>query len=151
MNKVQAKRMLKWADHIEKGKLGHERFDMRWLHRSGAYTLDGFCGTVGCALGELPVIFPRLFRFVGNGVRKIKDDWFVFAALKEHFDITQGEANCLFDRSPTFRNQERKEQQWSDREFFPASILSCSNSRESIAGSMHRFVEWKMKGEHADK
>lgn len=53
MNK---ERLLKLAEHLEVGELGHEVFD---------FTVYGGCGFAGCALGECPTVFPDDWAFRG--------------------------------------------------------------------------------------
>lgn len=59
--KVGARRLLKLAEHLERGKLGHKTFDMGTLN-SGPRDKKG-CGTSGCAIGECPIVFPKYWRF----------------------------------------------------------------------------------------
>ncbi len=65
---MKANRLLKLADHLERGKLGHKVFFF------GAYNAEGTkaenqpvfkkkCGTLGCAIGECPFAFPRNWKF----------------------------------------------------------------------------------------
>lgn len=68
MNK---KRLLKMADHLERGQLGHEKFDFNVFNckidKSGFRVGAGsICGTLGCALSEQPIVFPRYFYFAGR-------------------------------------------------------------------------------------
>jgi len=58
---VNAKRLLKLADHLDHGKLGHRQFDMdTW---NSGYIDSRGCGTAGCAIGECPIVWPKLWRF----------------------------------------------------------------------------------------
>ncbi len=60
MNK---ERLLALADHLERGKLGHEKFDF------GCYnnTDSNVCGTAGCGIGECPILFPM----IGSGAIRV--------------------------------------------------------------------------------
>ncbi len=61
-------KLRKLADHLKDGKLGHKRFSYSMLN-SGAWWMENEenpykdhirlqgCGTVGCALGEMPFVF----------------------------------------------------------------------------------------------
>lgn len=49
---MHAERLLKLAQHLETGKLGHDRFDFNY------YNAKFNCGTAGCAIGECPTVFP---------------------------------------------------------------------------------------------
>lgn len=54
MNK---ERLLKLADHLESGKLGHDRFDFGYIHREDS---DQPTNTCGCAMGEVKYCFSEL-------------------------------------------------------------------------------------------
>jgi len=64
MKKIHKDRLLKLANHLKSGKLGHKVFDFSCVNFSsdGIYDSKG-CGTCGCAIGELPFVFPRRFMF----------------------------------------------------------------------------------------
>lgn len=77
MNK---ERLLKLAEHLDKGKLGHKRFDFRVFNSNVEYKLKkkapiysepggNVCGTNGCAIGELPFVFPDAVEFSHAGIR----------------------------------------------------------------------------------
>lgn len=61
-SRFRADRLLKLAAHLEAGRPGgHKKFDFAtW---SENHATEKHCGTAGCAVGELPVIFPRLAYF----------------------------------------------------------------------------------------
>lgn len=48
--KFRKDRLLKIAEHLEAGKLGHKKFDFRYFN-NGAKDARG-CGTSGCAVGS---------------------------------------------------------------------------------------------------
>lgn len=58
MNK---ERLLTLANHLKYGKLGHEKFDFSIYNNATAK-----CGTMGCALGECPIIWPEDWKFYKN-------------------------------------------------------------------------------------
>ena len=60
------KRLLKLANHLLKGKLGHKRFDFSVFNQH--YKSNNLCGSRGCALGEMPIVWPKQWRFTGDGV-----------------------------------------------------------------------------------
>ncbi len=64
MNK---ERLLKLADHLETGQLIHERFNFQWFN-FGLRTNPPIagCGSIGCAIGEMPGVFPEDWAFQGN-------------------------------------------------------------------------------------
>jgi len=51
---MNAARLLDLALHLERGVLGHEKFCFTTYNGN----TEGRCGTMGCAIGELPIIFP---------------------------------------------------------------------------------------------
>lgn len=63
---MNAERLLKLADHLENGKLGHKKFDFSAYHADefGHYYKEPEnCGHLGCAIGECPVVFPEDWGF----------------------------------------------------------------------------------------
>lgn len=62
-------RLLRLADHLEKGKLGHEKFYFGFYNSGnpapGASRPDDprlmRCGTTGCGIGECPFVFPEWY------------------------------------------------------------------------------------------
>jgi hypothetical protein len=65
--KIQIARLEKLATHLESGKLGHAVFsfatvneDVPRITKPG--TVKG-CGTVGCAMGECPIVFKKDWKF----------------------------------------------------------------------------------------
>lgn len=66
MQKKYRDRLLKLATHLKEGKLGHKKFDFTWLNHDPKKSEQGLtyeCGTLGCALGECPIVFPRQWKF----------------------------------------------------------------------------------------
>jgi len=95
---MNAERLLALADHLEKGKLGHERFDFGVINIGGGFYE---CGTAGCAMGELPIAFPDHFRFGEDDsasvpIRKDRHpgDW--VDGIRLFFGINGIEMNHLF-------------------------------------------------------
>lgn len=63
-NKDNAKRLIKLATHLEKGKLGHKKFDFTTYNSGEIYDKENKgCGTSGCAIGECPIVFPNEWSF----------------------------------------------------------------------------------------
>lgn len=67
---IYKERLLKLAQHLENGELGHKNFDFSCFNRDllskGVklkVSTPGSCGTNGCAIGELPIIFPEYWEF----------------------------------------------------------------------------------------
>lgn len=57
MKRIYKDRLLKLANHLEKGKLAHKKFDYSVFSASVKPIPEGSCGSRGCALGECPAIF----------------------------------------------------------------------------------------------
>lgn len=133
MNK---RRLLKLANHLLKGELGHEDFYFG-AYNSGEYGEKG-CGTRGCAIGECPIIFPR--------------DW-VFA--KEYNVYSPVLKSVAKDIMAISQPEIRSGMEWFDltrREydslFLPiegGGKLSTNASREAVANSIIDFVNSKSK------
>lgn len=85
MNKVHKKRLLKLADFIEGVK--PKMFDIGYI----AQKLD--CGTVCCAIGYLPQVFPRHFKY---GVDDYLHEDVIFISLKKRPDIWDDAAAADF-------------------------------------------------------
>ena len=58
-------RLARLAKHLEAGRPGgHAVFDFNVVALAGdAETPTGHCGSAGCAIGELPVVWPRYWAF----------------------------------------------------------------------------------------
>ena len=52
------RRLLQLAEHLEHGQLGHDEFSFNSYHKTTE------CGTIGCALGECPTIWPECWMLV---------------------------------------------------------------------------------------
>lgn len=98
---MKKKLLLKLARHLEDGKLGHKEFDFSQYNNS-----KNGCGTIGCAIGELPILFPKKWDFKGyegepmlkmSSLEDTKEDAMKF------FDLGYDEVNHLFfpDRQDT--------------------------------------------------
>lgn len=134
---VGRRRLLKLADHLESGKLGHEKFDFSVIN-IGPFDIKG-CGWVGCALGELPIVFPRQWRFTQseiflnawNPLLKSKSTGNVFSDAMKFFGITEDEAHQLFAPN-SFRHRP-----WAKK------VLGDSATSRQVAGSIRKFITWK--------
>lgn len=66
--RIRFDRLQKLATHLKKGKLGHVKFDFSEVHVNGeTITIKqkekGFCGSAGCAVGELPMVFKKTWKY----------------------------------------------------------------------------------------
>lgn len=83
-------RLLQLADHLENGKLGHERFDFSRYNNE-----PNKCGTAGCALGECPVLWPEQWKWDGNDPL-LRDKWETDESAHEFFGLDDFECDHLF-------------------------------------------------------
>lgn len=144
MKKLFKDRLLKLAAHLEKGKLGHDKFNFDVWHRVN-------CTSAGCAIGECPTIWPRAFRFsrvrycsrdgasMGNvvltGTRTTNH-----AAAMKWFGVTEIEATHLF--IPTLYPEEDPQQ---NPKLYGGRILGPKAKPASVAANIKAFVAKKEK------
>lgn len=84
------KRLIKLAEHLETGKLGHKRFDFNVYNNVS----EPRCGTAGCAIGECPILFPSYWKWDYSGDPALRrGDSKAYSAF---FEITQEEYKLLF-------------------------------------------------------
>lgn len=91
---MRADRLLKLAEHLRNGKLGHKKFDITEFNNA-----DGpRCGTAGCAIGECPVIFPREWKWSKHGYPALRRGGmcYGFDAAAEFFEISGVAVPVLF-------------------------------------------------------
>lgn len=124
MNK---ERLLQLADHLEKGKLGHEVFDFRNINIGN--TEPNVCGTNGCAIGEMPIVWPDKIVFSQNTVMELSSQKYGFSAAAHFFGIDlDDEAEFLF--APLERS-----------DFRHPSMLYGRATKEHVAAHIRKFVE----------
>jgi len=135
MNKIQENRLLKLAQHLETGKLGHKKFDFSIISE-GPRRRNG-CGTAGCAMGEMPIVFPRAWKFEDpnayrpiicrmSGINKGLNTGF-----REWFGITTIESDHLF--LPGHQKPR----------LFGGRSLDVHAKKSSVAKNMRAFIEKK--------
>ncbi len=54
---MHRERLLKLAEHLEHGELGHDYFDIQSFNEGSSAKKP--CGSAGCAIGECPIVFPH--------------------------------------------------------------------------------------------
>ena len=140
MNKIQANRLRKLADHLMYGQLGHKVFDfskINWISSGQEFDKKG-CGTNGCAIGEMPIVFPRIFMFgITNNrskfVDRIKESGRRRAAdIEGFFGLNWVERYHLFH--PNSQNPK----------ICRGKKLGLRARKESVANNMYEFL--KIKG-----
>lgn len=138
-------RLLKLATHLREGNLGHKKFDFSTFNDIGEneskFAKNG-CGTLGCAIGECPIVFPKLWHFrarVGSSgsIRQPRlkadhsNDETFFPSAKDagvFFGLDYDSTKGLF-----FPSNYRP---WND------TRLGEKATRKQVAASIRQFVKW---------
>lgn len=114
MKAIHRRRLLKLADFLE--QLSPKVFDLHsivdadycenepssryeWLQTmKNAAKETRLCGATACAIGYLPVLFPRSFRYNRRGSCELLiNDYCNFNAARIFFDLSSDESMYLFD------------------------------------------------------
>lgn len=157
---IRFDRLKKLAKHLKTGKLAHVKFDFSLVHRNGDKLTPkqkklGFCGTAGCAVGELPAVFPRTWSykkasedvdfkqepvvsykgdvkscFINGGTEESRIDW---NAVQTFFGINENEKDHLFIPGG-------QEDCWMSPEA-SHSILHSNASRKEVAENIEWFIK----------
>ena len=99
MNKLHRQRLLKLANHLLKGKLGHDVFNFTCYNAnidSSPLAKRRECGSCGCAIGEMPIVWPKFWGFDYHVVVNKKIKVFRWEHQKEWFGITYTDYDFLF-------------------------------------------------------
>lgn len=146
-------RLLKLAEHLENGKLGHEIFDFRVFNKDvEKYDDEGreffdyvspkayFCGTNGCAIGECVTVFPDKWTFNYVSEPVLLGDYPRFgllhdslASAMQFFDLNPLEVHHLF--IPCMQKL-----RWG-------MYLDSDATKEDVARNIRRFVELRSKNQ----
>lgn len=131
MNKIQARRLEKLATHLESGKLGHKKFDFSTYNNSGTNK----CGTAGCAIGELPILAPRDWKFDSMGFPKLRDSvsFIITNDVMDYFGLDEQEAHRLFYPIEEVNKELSPE----------GSVLPPSATRKQVARGIRKFLKEK--------
>ena len=125
MNK---ERLLKLADHLERGKLGHKKFDYSTFN--GCDATAHKCGTNGCAIGECPILFPNEWEFDKDGVPSlIESTGLTFGDINEFFELSLEEAEYLFVPYSRHPKEGNKQAPFEDA------------TKEEVAAHIRKFVQ----------
>jgi len=122
---MHAERLLKLAQHLETGKLGHDGFDFKVYHD------EGDCGTVGCAIGECPTVFP--------------DDWEIDRhepVLRGYSSQAQSAMNFFFINRPQYHHLFVPNMQKPSQ--FGGVDLDGDATKEQVAANIRSFVAKKL-------
>jgi hypothetical protein len=141
LSAVGKRRLLKLADHLEKGpkkaKWAHKKFNYAFFDsEDGEMNSKYHCGTAGCAIGECPAVFPRYWKFqadqFGGFLNIILNNDFSryeFQAAQEFFKINEGEAEYLFNPGGAW---------WAERY---KNHLSNNATAKQVAKHIRKFVK----------
>lgn len=134
------KRMHKLADFLD--TLNDVQFDFNFIAEKHDKSKVITCGTVGCAIGFTPHVFPRLVKYIeyesfssptGLRVESKKTGESEYEEVgAELFGISMEESDDLFTPYRICA--------WNDHS------LGDKATASDVAGSIRRFVEWKLAG-----
>ena len=126
MQKIHAERLLKLASFLN--TLKKEKFNFDIIAKK-----EPICGTVGCAIGWCPKVFPRSFQWIngGNAARVT----YLEVCLKNHGRYNFGAVEVFFNISS------------DDSEFLfdPVAYNETNVSPKIVAKRIRSFVKQKLK------
>lgn len=126
---MQTRRLLKLAQHLESGKLGHKKFDFTTINDDE----PNKCGSAGCALGEMPIVWPKLLKFSDwSGVTFIDEPRYgraTYETAESFFGMDSEDIANLF--SPGYIHKE-----WGRK-------LGDRATAVQVAANIRAFVAWK--------
>ncbi len=136
MKQIHIDRLLKLADHLEHGQLGHTVFDFDNYNvdKVGAINKahqEPSCGYAGCAIGECPIVFPDDWCFNQQG-------WPVTLkhttryAIQIFFDISECESGHLFMPKSQYPMN------------YGGQRLTEKATKEEVAANIRAFVALKL-------
>jgi len=129
MNKA---RLLKLAEHLERGELGHDQFDFS-LVTFGPTKPNG-CGSNGCAIGELPMVFDEWKYQCDGSIRRLSfngksTEYGPWEDVESFFDIDSDASDHLF--LPEEQNVAA----------FGGEYLEVDATRQQVAFNIRAFVK----------
>jgi hypothetical protein len=136
---MNTERLLKLAEHLESGKLGHVEFDFSAWNKTanGGDEVDG-CGFSGCAIGECPVVFPDDWCFNEGVPCLVGIDAGPFDGPRlsgqNFFDLDRSEFNHLFLPGCQLPNN------------YGGEYLRPTATRQQVASNIRAFVAEKLEG-----
>lgn len=121
------------ATHLEGGKLGHEEFYFSSYNATRDFEPAGHkCGTLGCALGECPIVWPDDWKFRKYDVGLLSEGGCTpIPAAMVWFCLDGDEVAHLF--YPRAQAPER----------FGGSVLTGEASRYQVATNIREFIKRK--------
>lgn len=137
---MKAERLLKLAEHLEHGKLGHDKFKINVI--SQKIIRNGSPVTYGCGIGELPFAFPEIF------VHHFDDTGFWGSSRLNN--VVEGSVFLNFDGNAAgltpvgfYHAAEFFDIQRSDADFLFAPSLPVS-TRFDLAAHIRQFVAQRL-------
>jgi hypothetical protein len=135
-------RLLKLAQHLRHGVLGHAQFHFMYINADayGIELTENGCGTMGCAMGECPTAFPEEWHWV-DGVPRLVNctdpprmGCYRWMDVRKHacefFEIATLQAEHLF--LPRSQRIDLYGGQW----------LRKDATKEQVADNIEAFVKW---------
>lgn len=125
MTKTHLKRLQKLLEHMEKGELSVDKFDF------GTFRDSNSCGTAGCMGGELPGLFPRLWRWDEDTplLKDAAENSSFNESARRFFGLTKEQVDYLFYPRGDFRSGGN-------------SRLPGTASRRQVTANLRRFIRF---------
>jgi hypothetical protein len=133
MKKQQNITLQQLADHLEKGELIHKDFSILWFNKlpQKEHKYPN-CGTVGCAMGEMPALDDR-FTFDTSGDLYFLNHHVYVSAISKYFNISVEEAWHLF--FPRLQNTF----------LYGGKDLESDATKEDVIFNIREFLKLKQK------
>jgi hypothetical protein len=135
------------ADHLEKGKLGHDRFCFGTWHDYVRNSMEwagvpaGFCGTLGCAVGEAPFAHPEDWELKhtpqGDVVPLLRSDSsrLPMGDARLYYGLSSGQSSHLFVAH------------YQRPGLFGGKKLSAAATKEEVAANIRSFIQKMQEGQ----
>ncbi len=143
-------------DHLENGKLGHNTFDFSAFNKFVKWDDDELelidddsqfeenyysCGTNGCAMGELPILFPDKWLFVKDEVLLIRK---TITSLKSANKISSYDDATLFFQIPISDVYSMFHPYWYDTLSYQDKPMSKDSTKKEVIENMKKYIEYKL-------
>lgn len=148
MKKLFKDRLLKLATHLESGELTHLKFDFNEIHKGfiigacceeinlkelvGKYLPKNICGTSGCAMGEIPAVWPKFWKWNGDGIQAIDG----VTTVTEFFGLSDSLSE--YDEEDFLFYPDRGTSPWGTE-------FDVNTTKEEVAAGIRAFVKYKEK------
>jgi len=140
MSKIRTGRLRKLAKHLRGKHLFHKEFDFGEFTEGKMDKEGNYCGSVGCAMGEIPAVWPNEWRWepyldgtdIVDIVHKSQQDIDAdtdYDVIAEFFSITYEQVYHLFEPNE------------QDTDNFGGEDLNRSATAEQVAANIDAFVK----------